>query len=200
MEGRKLEGFLANPGRLKELLIPGRPLLLKNAVPNGSRRTSLDVISVRLRDQIVTINSRIPNVLIREAFLARSLQEFNGYRLVKSEPAFGSRRFDFLLAPKCFMEVKSCTLVKKCFMEVKSCTLVKDGDAPTARGRYHLSEMVKALKQGYHCVVVFVVQREDARILRPNSHTIPSLAKLSKMPIAPESKPWPTLPRMRTIG
>jgi sugar fermentation stimulation protein A len=70
------------------------------------------VIGVRLKDQIVTIDSRIPNILIREAFSAGSLQEFNGYRLVKSEPAFGSGRFDFLLDPKYFMEVKSCTLVK----------------------------------------------------------------------------------------
>lgn len=164
-DGRISNAFLANPGRLKELLVPGRRVLLKSAASSGTRRTLFDVIGVELEDQIVTIDSRIPNLLIREALLNGSLREFKNYQLVKSEPAFGSGRFDFLLDPKCFVEVKSCTLVK-------------DGvalfpDAPTKRGTRHLLEMVEAEKRGYKCIVIFVVQRGDARLFIPNSDTDP---------------------------
>lgn len=106
-DGRLLDCFLANPGRLKELLVPGRSLLLRLAAPGGARKTGFDVIGVCLNDRVITIDSRIPNALIHEALYAGSLREFIGYRVVRSEPAFGSGRFDFLLDPRCFVEVKS---------------------------------------------------------------------------------------------
>lgn len=110
-DGKLLDCFLANPGRLKELLVPGHSLLLRLAAPGGTRRTGFDVIGVCLKGKVVTIDSRIPNALIEEALRAGSLREFMGYKVVRSEPAFGSGRFDFLLDPRCLVEVKSCTLV-----------------------------------------------------------------------------------------
>ena len=80
----------------------------------------------------------------------------------RSRPS-ASGRFDFLLDPKCFVEVKSCTLVKN--------EVALFPDAPTARGRRHLLEMSGALKQGYRCVIIFVVQRDDAHVFRPDSET-----------------------------
>ena len=168
-DGTLLDCFLANPGRLKELLVPGHGLLLRCAALGDSRKTGFDVIGVCLKGKVVTIDSRIPNALIEEALNARSLREFKGYSVVKTEPAFGSGRFDFLLDPKCFVEVKSCTLVKN--------GVALFPDAPTARGRRHLLEMVQALRQGYRCVVIFVVQRDDARVFRPNSDTDPEFSK-----------------------
>jgi DNA-binding sugar fermentation-stimulating protein len=75
----------------------------------GSRKTGFDVIGVCLKDKVVTVDSRIPDALIHEALCAGSLREFPGYNVVRTEPAFGSGRFDFLLDPRCFVEVKSCT-------------------------------------------------------------------------------------------
>jgi sugar fermentation stimulation protein A len=168
-DGRRLYCFLANPGRLQELLTSGRSLLLRCASPGGSRKTGFDVIGVCLKGKVVTIDSRIPNALIKEALCAGSLREFLGYRVVRSEPAFGSGRFDLLLDPKCFVEVKSCTLVKN--------GVALFPDAPTARGRRHLLEMIEALKQGYRCVIIFVVQRDDAVVFRPNSDTDPEFSR-----------------------
>jgi sugar fermentation stimulation protein A len=168
-DGTLLDCFLANPGRLKELLVPGHSLLLRCAALGDSRKTGFDVIGVCLKGKVVTIDSRIPNALIHEALNARSLREFKGYSVVKTEPAFGSGRFDFLLDPKCFVEVKSCTLVKN--------GVALFPDAPTARGRRHLLETVQALRQGYRCVVIFVVQRDDARVFMPNSDTDPEFSK-----------------------
>ena len=168
-DGRLLDCFLANPGRLKELLVRGHSLLLRSATFGGSRKTGFDVIGVCLNGKVVTLDSRIPNALIEEALCAGSLREFLGYRVVRSEPAFGSGGFDFLLEPKCFVEVKSCTLVKN--------GVALFPDAPTARGRRHLLEMIEALRQGYRCVIIFVVQRDDAMVFRPNSDTDPEFSK-----------------------
>ncbi len=168
-DGKLLDCFLANPGRLKELLVPGHGLLLRCATPSGTRKTGFDVVGVCLKGKVITIDSRIPNALIEEALYAGSLREFKGYSVVRTEPAFGSGRFDFLLDPQCFVEVKSCTLVEN--------EVALFPDAPTARGRRHLLEMIEALKQGYKCVIIFVVQRDDARVFRPNSDTDPEFSK-----------------------
>ena len=52
-------------------------------------------------------------------------------------------------------------------------TLVEDKvgyfpDAPTERGRKHLTELLKIKKDGHHAAVVFIVQRDDAQSVRPN--------------------------------
>ena len=68
---------------------------------------------------------------------------------------------------------------RPCFIEVKSVTLVeKDGvarfpDAPSARGSKHLQELVRTLSDGFRAAVIFVVQREDARVFSPNLVTDP---------------------------
>ena len=51
-------------------------------------------------------------------------------------------------------------------------TLVQDGvarfpDAPTDRGRRHVSTLVRAVREGHRAAAVFVIQRADARALSP---------------------------------
>lgn len=60
-------------------------------------------------------------------------------------------------------------------------TLVRDGvalfpDAPTARGRKHLGELEAHVRAGGRAAVLFVVQREDARVVAPNEATDPEFA------------------------
>ncbi len=51
------KAHLRDPGRLKELLIPGIPLLLRPAQNTAKRKTKYDVIAVLNRDIWVLINS-----------------------------------------------------------------------------------------------------------------------------------------------
>lgn len=51
---------------------------------------------------------------------------------------------------------------EKYLMEVKGCTLEIDGigyfpDAPSERAVRHLHELMHAAKQGYHCILAFVI-------------------------------------------
>ena len=115
------ECHLPNPGRLKELL-------LRPAKNSERRKTKFDVFAVVTGAGTVVVDSRIPNQIVGEALNSGDIPHFSGYKLVRSEPAYGKSRLDFLLAGD-----------KLWLVEVKSCTLVKDGialfpDAPPRGG------------------------------------------------------------------
>jgi sugar fermentation stimulation protein A len=67
-------------------------------------------------------------------------------------------------------------------VEVKSVTWVEEGvalfpDGVTARGRRHLQELQALRRQGHEAWQVFVVQRQDAKILRPAAAVDPAYAR-----------------------
>jgi len=166
-KARKFECHLPNPGRLNELLVPGAELLLKPAKDPDRRKTKFDVFAVKAEGRTVVVDSKVPNQIMREAFSSGEVPEFSGYELVRSEPRFGKSRLDFLLQGE-----------GMCLVEVKSCTLVRNGialfpDAPTERGRRHLSELARAHEEGYRACIVFVIQREGAWSFMPNDETDP---------------------------
>ncbi len=162
VEGSQARAYLPNPGRLQELLIPSAAVLLRKC--KGSvRKTGYDLIGVKAGETWVSVDSRVPNALFKEALEQGRLAEFKGYRIAQEEVAFGKSRLDFLLEPPALVEVKSCTLVEE--------GIAKFPDAPTARGRRHLLELIEAKEEGYRCAVVFVIQRGDAFAFAPNDAT-----------------------------
>jgi sugar fermentation stimulation protein A len=66
-------------------------------------------------------------------------------------------------------------------VEVKSVTLVEGGtarfpDAPTARGARHVRELAQLASTGERAMILFVVQREDARRVTPHRGIDPTFA------------------------
>ncbi|MGB9854334.1 MAG: DNA/RNA nuclease SfsA [Candidatus Bathyarchaeales archaeon] len=154
--------FLPNPGRLEELLVLNAEVVLKE-VERCKRKTWYDLIGVYHGNQIVSVDSRLPNRLVFEALKNRDLPEFAEYTKVKPEYRYGHTRFDFLLSNN----------DAPCLLEVKSCTLVKDRvamfpDAPTKRGTRHVLELVKAKNEGYRACILLMIQRTDAYAFKPN--------------------------------
>jgi sugar fermentation stimulation protein A len=169
VDGKNVQCFLPNPGRLRELLVSDAKVLLRESGSARNRKTVYDIIGVYDGDMVVSIDSRVPNRLVFEALKNEGLPEFVGYTEIKPEYSYGGVRFDFLLKGGC---------LKPCFLEVKSCTLVRDGiaifpDAPTKRGARHALELAKAVEEGYRAAVIFVVQRGDARVFVPNDEMDP---------------------------
>jgi sugar fermentation stimulation protein A len=122
---------------------------------------------------MVSIDTRVPNRLVREALRNSDLPELTGYQGIQPEYRYGHSRLDFLLTRD----------EARCLVEVKSCTLVEDGvarfpDAPTARGRRHLAELITAKQEGMRACVLFVVQREDAQWFTPNDATDPAFGMM----------------------
>lgn len=160
-EDKVFEVFLPNPGRLKELLYFRVKVVLKKTMRKG-RKTAYDLIGVYHGGQMVSVDSRFPNKLVFEALKKKALKEFAQYRTIKPEPFYGKTRLDFLLSDH----------EPACFLEVKSCTLVRDGiamfpDAKTERGRRHVMELLKAKGEGYRACLLFIIQRTDAYAFSP---------------------------------
>lgn len=170
-----------DPGRLKELMIPGTPVFLEDSAGgagNGNRKTRYSLLLIASPDRAnwVSLNTQLPNRVVRLMLEQRLLPQFEGYVLTKPEFSYGQSRFDFLLTSE--------ATDRKRLLEVKSVTLVlsdktaKFPDAPTTRGTRHLRELIHAVSvSGYEASVLFVVQRPDALRVCPNRETDPAFCE-----------------------
>ncbi len=170
MDNNIILSFVPNPGRMHELLKPRIKVLLRK-VNKKSRKTSFDLVGVFHGGQIVSVDSRIPNRLVSLALKNEGIPEFKGYTDIKPEYSFNHTRFDFFLTGN----------LKPCFLEVKSCTLVRDNralfpDAVTKRGRRHVEHLIEAREEAYRSCILFIVQRNDASVFSPNDEVDPKFA------------------------
>jgi sugar fermentation stimulation protein A len=172
VEGQGVWAHLPNPGRLGELLVPERRVLLVER-SGAKRKTGYDLSLIEVDGRWVSLDARLPNDLVEEALSAGRLAPLAGYPSMRREVPFGHSRFDFELeAPG----------RPSCLLEVKSVTLVVDGlgcfpDAVTARGRRHVEELADAVEAGYRAAVVFVVQRDDAVGFRIHDESDPDFGR-----------------------
>ncbi len=173
IDGKEQLAYLANPGRLEEVLTKGRTFLL---LPQKriKRRTSFDVFAAKLNSFFVTLRSAFANDLFEAAILRGALPSFAGYSIVGREVEVGSRkRLDFVLEGE----------GQRLLVEVKSCTYVENGvarfpDCPTRRGREHVRALADATRRGKKCCLVFVVQRPDANSFMLFKEMDPEFAQL----------------------
>lgn len=179
--GRIVRTHCADPGRLRELLVPGARLYVSPAKTATGRRTDYDLRFVEHPNtgQLVSLDTRVPNLLVRELLHADALEAFQDAMSIRSEVAAPMRdgrirsRFDFLVVDG---------NDTPCWVEVKSVTLVEDAvalfpDAPTERGRRHLQELTAIVRQNLgRAAVIFVVQRPDAEQLQPHAARDPAFA------------------------
>ena len=161
--GKKYRSHLPDPGRLKELLIPGVNLLARPAPKNKIRSTVFTTVMVNLKGQWISLVSTLPNQFIKYSLQKNSLPIFKNYRLVRPEVAIRNHRFDFLLKHKSG---------KNFFLEVKSVTFVEDGiakfpDAVTIRGMNHAKTLTDLVREGELAGILFVCQRSDAILFEP---------------------------------
>lgn len=167
--GEEVAAHVPSPGRLTELLVPGASVWVTPR-DGAYRRTPCDLLLVEHDGVLVSIDSRLPNALYAEA-LRSGRAGVGAYDRVAAEVRLGASRIDFRLdGPQ-----------GACWLEVKSVTLVEDGvarfpDAPTARGRRHVQELVAARRSGAGAAIVFVVQRPDARTFAPHHRNDPAFA------------------------
>jgi len=161
-DGREVAAHCPNPGRMEELFRGGERVWLRPAARPG-RVTDYDLLGVEYRGLPVSVDTRLPNAVAAAALAEGALPPLHGWRVVRAEYPYGDSRLDFQLAgPEGAPGL----------LEVKSCTLVIDGvahfpDAPTLRGARHLRELTAA-RPAHRAVVLFVIQRSDARAWHPH--------------------------------
>ena len=173
LDGQEMAAHVPNSGRLGELLVPGRRVLLAAAQAPG-RLTAYDLLMVDLDGTLVSVDARLPSRLLYEIIQAGRLEEFAGYAEVRREVTYGQSRLDLVL--------EGGPDGGRCFIEAKSVTLVEDGvalfpDAPTQRGRRHLGELTRAKAEDHRAAVVFVVQRDDVVRFSPHDEADPAFGQ-----------------------
>jgi sugar fermentation stimulation protein A len=157
--GDLVTAHCANSGTMKECSEPGRPVYL-SFHDNPKRKLKYTWEMIKMPTSLVGVNTMVPNRLVKKAIEDGLVEQLKGYENVKAEVKVSDRsRLDLLLTNKD---------KEKCFVEVKNCTLVKDGlasfpDAVTTRGRKHLVELQKLVKEGNRGIIFFLVQRMDAK-------------------------------------
>lgn len=165
---------LPDPGRLRELLVPGRRVWIRRAAAPG-RKTGWSAVLVETPDGrgLVSLDTTLPNRLVRIALSACALPELNGWSLQRAEVPIGASRLDFLLADgrgrQLALEVKSVTLVEG--------DVALFPDAVTTRGARHVRELTAlAATDGWAAALLFVLQRSDARRIRAAAAIDPDFA------------------------
>jgi sugar fermentation stimulation protein A len=169
---RRIWVHVPNSGALTGCAAPGQEILL-TADGRPGRKTAYTWRFVRGAAGWICIDTLAPNRLMAEALATGGLPGLPLPSRVRAEVAIpqGSR-LDFVL------EVEG----KLLFIEVKSVTWVEDGvalfpDGVTSRGRRHLEHLRDLVKQGHEAWNVFMVQRQDARVLRPAAGIDPAYAR-----------------------
>ncbi|MDA1035940.1 MAG: DNA/RNA nuclease SfsA [Chloroflexi bacterium] len=170
--GRTALAHVPNSGRMTELMVPGAPVVLVPAPLGSERRTQFDLTAILYRERWVGVDSRMPPALVIDAWRAGLLPGLASYTDVRREVTFGESRLDLLFDGPPGLA----------YVEAKSVNLVEDGvamfpDAPTIRGTRHLRELAKAASEGHAAAVCFVIQRDDAEVLRPYAEADPAFAE-----------------------
>lgn len=163
LNGEDITVHVKNTGRCRELLTDNARVILEKS-SNLNRKTQYDLIAVYKGDTLINMDSQSPNKAVYEWLKAGGYLE--NPTLIKPESTFGKSRLDF------YIENEN----EKAYIEVKGVTLEDNGaarfpDAPTQRGKKHLSELINAHNQGYKTAVVFVIQMKGCHRFEPNYAT-----------------------------
>jgi sugar fermentation stimulation protein A len=162
----EITAFLPNPGRLQELLFPGKPLYLVRDGTSGHRKLAYTVVATEREGIPIMLHTHKTNEVARYLIDQGRVRGLEEARVVGQEISIGHSRFDLLLEHKgeeIIMEVKSCTLVGK--------QLAMFPDAVTERGSRHLRELAALSEEGRKTAVLFVVHWPKARHFLPDFHT-----------------------------
>ncbi len=169
LDGEVLRAHLPDPGRLKELLLPGVALRVQHT-PGPKRKTDYTTHLVQRGNVWICINTLLPNRFTDFLINGGHLPFLSGWTVERREVKEGASRFDFLLAKG----------AERMFLEVKSVTYAEDGlaqfpDAVTERGARHARHLAELARQGQRTMILFVIQRDDADRFRPMWDRDPAL-------------------------
>ena len=170
--GERVWAHVPNTGALRGCALPGQEVLLTQDGRPG-RKTQYTWRFVKGPAGWICIDTLAPNRLVADALAGPGLPGIPKPLKWKPEVTLlQGGRLDFAL------DLGG----KTAFLEIKSVTWVEDGvalfpDGVTARGRRHLQSLEDLVRQGHLAWQVFVVQREDARVLRAAAQLDPDYAR-----------------------
>lgn len=163
--GETVKAHLPNPGRMWELLFPGRLLYLTPSAGVG-KSTAFKVVGIEREGTPIMLDTHFSNKVAELLITQNRIPQLRGWEVIRREVTFGNSRFDLLLGrgtERFIIEVKSCTLFGK--------KTAMFPDAITERGRKHLLELADLADQGYRAGVLFLVHWRYGEYFLPDYHT-----------------------------
>lgn len=165
-DGRAITAVCPNTGSMLGLTAPGATVWLSESDSLTRKyRFTWELVEADLGKgpALVGINTGHPNKLVAEALAARRIKALAGYPKLRREVKYGvNSRIDLLL---------ECARKGLCYVEVKNVHLSRRHglaefpDSVTARGAKHLAELSDMVRSGHRAVMVFLIQRGEARRL-----------------------------------
>lgn len=176
-DGEIITASCPNTGSMLGLSAPGSYIWLSTSdSPTRKYRHTWELVENDLGDGpvLVGINSSLPNRLVENAIAAGTLETLGGYESLKREQAYGkASRIDLLLEDpvkgRAYVEIKNVHMMRES-------GLAEFPDAVTQRGLRHLQELGDMAEAGHRAVMVYLIQRGDARGLRMASDIDPAYA------------------------
>lgn len=153
----------ANPGAMTGLAEPGMRVFLSKS-ESKTRKLAWSWELVEIGAGFVGINTAHPNRLVAEAIANDAISEIAGYDRVRREVRYGKNsRIDILLSadtrPDTYVEIKNVHLLRHE-------GLAEFPDSVTARGEKHLDELSTMVAEGHRAVMLYLIQRSDAKQFR----------------------------------
>jgi len=163
LDNKAVKAYLPNPGRLWEILLPGRTLYLKPS----QHTLPYTVLASELEGSLICLHTGYTNRIVERLIERRLIPGLEDYQVKNREIKVGRHRIDLLLHSS-----KGDLLT-----EVKSCTLFYDRiamfpDAVTERGRRHLEVLAE-----HRGCAVFIIPYPGAHYFLPDFHTDPEFSR-----------------------
>ncbi|MDN5352629.1 MAG: sugar fermentation stimulation protein [Clostridiales bacterium] len=165
-----------DPGRLRELLFPGNPCIIRYAA-SPTRKTDWDMVAARKEtadgaEEYVLIHSGYHRAIAEAILENPALNPFGLVQSLRAEVPFGHSRIDFLLTTSentpLWVEVKGCSLSEQ--------GVAKFPDAPTVRGTKHLKTLMDIRENGNRSGVLLLIFSES-HYFEPKADTDPLFAQ-----------------------
>jgi sugar fermentation stimulation protein A len=177
-DGRRVTASCPNTGSMMGLAVPGATVWLSESASVTRKYPytwELVEADLGVGPTLVGINTGHPNRLVAEALQAQGIAALADYPAFRREVRYGNNsRVDLLLAcPKlglCYVEVKNVHLSRRA-------GLAEFPDSVTARGAKHLAELAAMVRAGHRAVMVFLIQRGDAKRLALADDVDPNYAR-----------------------
>jgi sugar fermentation stimulation protein A len=189
MSGKKVRAHLPNPGKLRELLVPGAKVILAENRRDHAVRTRFTCVAVEREGLPVMLHTHRTNTAVRWLLERGLIPRLSDYSIAGQEVTEGASRFDFLLyrgSSRLLLEVKSCTLFGG--------PIAMFPDAVTERGRRHIIELshLGGAKKGG---LLIVAQWPRAEYFLPDYHTDLAFAQAfmhvrAKIKVIPIAVQW----------
>jgi sugar fermentation stimulation protein A len=161
IKGKYHRAYINNTGRLSELLARGRKAFCLRRHNQG--KTDFRLFAIEESGLGALIDTHLQMKVFERSVERTLIPWLEGCRILKRNATLGASRIDYLV---------ECS-GKAVYLEVKSAVL-RDGeyalypDCPSERGRKHLKELSRSIKEGGEGVVLFIAALPQVKAFKPN--------------------------------